>query len=60
MELYRNSIDTENKRQINLLGLEYTLLWKSLCNRLAFDMPLLERDFQNCAAEDHTSSRIYG
>ncbi|PIK60995.1 pol-like protein [Apostichopus japonicus] len=42
-----------NKRPITLLNVDYKLLAKALCNRLALAMPHLVGDLQTCAVKGH-------
>ncbi|PIK55421.1 hypothetical protein BSL78_07692 [Apostichopus japonicus] len=46
-------LDPHNKRPITLLNVDYKLLAKALCNRLALAMPHLVGDLQTCAVKGH-------
>ncbi|PIK45258.1 pol-like protein [Apostichopus japonicus] len=46
-------LDPRNKRPITLLNVDYKLLAKALCNRLALAMPHLVGDLQTCAVKGH-------
>ncbi|PIK38620.1 hypothetical protein BSL78_24530 [Apostichopus japonicus] len=46
-------LGSHNKRPITLLNVDYKLLAKALCNRLALAMPHLVGDLQTCAVKGH-------
>ncbi|PIK36608.1 pol-like protein [Apostichopus japonicus] len=46
-------LDPHNKRPITLLNVDYKLLARALCNRLALAMPHLVGDLRTCAVKGH-------
>ncbi|PIK53030.1 hypothetical protein BSL78_10091 [Apostichopus japonicus] len=48
-------LGSHNKRPITWLNVDYKLLAKALCNRLALAMPHLVGDLQTCAVKGHWS-----